>query len=97
MQRDAWLSVPTAWRGDLGVLPPPLAGEGWGGGGLHQSSCVPPPCPSPASGRGDAVAPAIAASGAAIVARMQRQRITIRGKWMMKWNLFIGVSVACPY
>ena len=38
----------------LGALPPPLAGEGWGGGCMHGSCCGPPPCPSPASGGGDA-------------------------------------------
>src|SRR5262249_45434625 len=33
----------------------PLAGEGWGGGGMHALSfCMPPPCPSPACGGGDA-------------------------------------------
>src|SRR6266511_6448144 len=38
----------------LGLLPPPLAGEGWGGGALHGLSlCLPPPYPSPASGGGD--------------------------------------------
>jgi hypothetical protein len=41
--------------GKLGLLPPPLAGEGWGGGALHgRSLCLPPPYPSPASGGGDA-------------------------------------------
>ena len=39
----------------LGALPPPQAGEGWGGGRACLSLRVmPPPCPSPASGRGDA-------------------------------------------
>src|SRR5262245_40262244 len=33
----------------------PLVGEGWGGGGTHALSfCVPPPCPSPVNGGGDA-------------------------------------------
>src|SRR5262245_53384225 len=27
----------------LGLLPPPLAGEGWGGGGWHELLRVPPP------------------------------------------------------
>src|SRR5712691_10220229 len=50
-------------RSQLGALPPPLAGEGWGGGlSLRGPSCVPPPCPSPASGGGDAVAPIFAPS-----------------------------------
>jgi hypothetical protein len=44
-----------------GLLPPPLAGEGWGGGDKI-SSCVPPPCPSPASGGGDVVALVFAAA-----------------------------------
>src|SRR5262249_55978246 len=44
--------------GELGLLPPPLAGEGWGGGervhmnffaGSPRSRRVPPPYPSPAS------------------------------------------------
>src|SRR5262245_23437431 len=46
------LSVPLRLRG---LLPPPLAGEGWGGGGTHALSfCMPPPCPSPVNGGGDA-------------------------------------------
>src|SRR5262249_61790699 len=40
--------------GELGPPPPPLGGEGWGGGELRESFCVPPPWPSPASGGGDA-------------------------------------------
>jgi hypothetical protein len=43
----------------LGLLPPPLAGEGWGGS-LSDRVRVPPPCPSPARGGGDAEAPAFA-------------------------------------
>src|SRR5262249_39628993 len=59
--------------GERGVLPPPLAGEGWGrrppppgGGGGGGGGCperpyhvAPPPCPSPASGGGDDVAPPV--------------------------------------
>ena len=41
----------------LGLLPPPLAGEGWRGGA---SDRMPPSSPSPASGRGDAGALAFA-------------------------------------
>jgi hypothetical protein len=41
----------------LGLLPPPLAGEGWRGGA---SDRMPASCPSPASGRGDAGALAFA-------------------------------------
>src|SRR5437899_1599566 len=39
---------------------PWLAGEGWGGG-MHARmwDCTPPPCPSPASGGGDDVAPPV--------------------------------------
>ena len=46
---------------ECGALPPPLAGEGWGGGmlarfpfmlAIRSSLCLPPPCPSPASGEG---------------------------------------------
>ncbi len=39
----------------FGALPPP--GEGWGGGDcafLIRRTRMPPPCPSPASGEGDA-------------------------------------------
>src|SRR6516165_3633400 len=56
----------------LGVLPPPLAGEGWGGGELAESCCVPPPCPSPASGGGDAVAQVMASSSTPWVVIRQR-------------------------
>ncbi len=43
--------------GKLDLLPPPLAGEGWGGGeGKHSIMCVLLPCPSPASGGGEDVA-----------------------------------------
>ncbi len=41
----------------FGALPPPLAGEGWGGGKcafIIWRAPMPPPCPSPASGGGDA-------------------------------------------
>src|SRR5262249_58658248 len=37
--------------------PPPPAGGGGGGGGwacTHESCCMPPPCPSPVNGGGDA-------------------------------------------
>ena len=43
----------------FGALLPPLAGEGWGGGDcafLIRRTHMPPPCPSPASGGGDAEA-----------------------------------------
>ena len=46
-------------RRRLGLLPPPLAGEGWGGGDQAHRFCVPAPYPSLASGGGDAVAPAV--------------------------------------
>ena len=41
----------------FGALPPPLAGEGWERGDcafLIRRTHMPPPCPSPASGGGDA-------------------------------------------
>src|SRR5262249_4327366 len=41
-------------RGRLGLLPPPLAGEGWGGGGTHAPGWAPPPYTSPAGGGGNA-------------------------------------------
>jgi hypothetical protein len=44
-------------RHKLGLLPPPLAVEGWRGGA---SDRMPPSCPSPTSGRGDAGALAFA-------------------------------------
>src|SRR5262249_41134751 len=55
LRADRLAPLPTLHCRKLGALPPPLAGEGWGGGGTHALSfCVPPPCPSPASGGGDA-------------------------------------------
>jgi hypothetical protein len=39
----------------FGALPPPLAGEGWERGDCaFRRTHMPPPCPSPASGGGDA-------------------------------------------
>ena len=35
----------------LGLLPPPLAGEGWGGEGVDQIAC-PLPVPPPQAGEG---------------------------------------------
>ena len=41
--------------GKLGLLLPPLAGEGWGGGGSDRVR-VPPPCPSLANAGEDVAA-----------------------------------------
>jgi hypothetical protein len=38
---------------------PRLLGRGGEGEGLLEPLCMPPPCPSPASGGGDAVAPPV--------------------------------------
>ena len=40
-----------------GLLPLPLAGEGWGEGVTARSACIPSPLPSPASGRGSVAPP----------------------------------------
>jgi hypothetical protein len=34
---------------ELGLLPTPLAGEGWGGGKMKARARKPPPCPSPST------------------------------------------------
>ena len=52
--RCGWRICPYAGHRD--GAPRPLAGEGWGGCGLTNRLCLPPPHPSPASGGGDAVA-----------------------------------------
>ncbi len=44
----------STYRRELDRLPPPLGGRGGEGASLLKSLCVPPPCPSPASGGGDA-------------------------------------------
>src|SRR5215471_16707557 len=53
----------------LGALPPPLAGEGWGGGELARVLLrAPPPSPPPAGGGGDPLAQMMASSSSNSVA-----------------------------
>src|SRR5215813_208289 len=69
LRADRLAPLPTLHCRKLGALPPPLAGEGWGGGGAHALSfCMPPPCPSPVNGGGDAGAafPRTVASGPSV-------------------------------
>src|SRR5262249_43720322 len=60
---DVVKEIPSACRHELGLLPLPLAGEGWGGGDQHESCCTPPPCPSPVNGGGDVRAPRLLSRG----------------------------------
>src|SRR5262249_6451276 len=60
---DVVKEIPSACRHELGLLPLPFAGEGWGGGDQHESCCTPPPCPSPVNGGGDVRAPRLLSRG----------------------------------